>query len=42
MLSLIIVRIVRNMSVTCGEDAELLLLKLAVRTVTTGLQRVEG
>ena len=42
MLSLFIVRIVRNTNVTCGQDAEFLVLKLAVRAVTTLLQRVEG
>jgi len=42
MLSLLIVRIVRNTSVTCGQDAEFLLLELAVRTVTSGIHRAEG
>ena len=42
MLPLFIVRIVRNTSATGRQDAELLLLKLAVCTVTTGLQNDEG
>jgi len=42
MLSLFIARVVRNTSVTCGQGAELSLLQLAVHTVTSGLQRVEG